>query len=80
MESDDRIGMLGCKILNDDGTLQLACRRSFPTPWIAFSKLLGLSALFPKSKLFGKYNLQEEQGGYQQARQVSLRLVPQGRN
>lgn len=50
-------GMLGCKILNPDGSLQLACRRSFPTPWVAFTKLSGLSRLFPKSKLFGRYNL-----------------------
>jgi GT2 family glycosyltransferase/lipopolysaccharide/colanic/teichoic acid biosynthesis glycosyltransferase len=50
-------GMLGCKILNPDGTLQLACRRSFPSPWVAFTKLCGLSHLFKKSKLFGKYNL-----------------------
>ncbi|MCF7822868.1 MAG: glycosyltransferase [Candidatus Marinimicrobia bacterium] len=57
MESDAKIGMLGCKILNDDGSLQLACRRSFPTPWVAFTKLLGLASLFPKSKLFGRYNL-----------------------
>ncbi|MFQ5752125.1 MAG: glycosyltransferase [bacterium] len=51
------IGILGCKILNPDGSLQLACRRSFPTPWVAFTKLSGLSRLFPHSKLFGKYNL-----------------------
>jgi O-antigen biosynthesis protein len=50
-------GMAGCKILNPDGTLQLPCRRSFPTPWVAFTKVSGLSALFPKSKLFAKYNL-----------------------
>lgn len=50
-------GLLGCKILNPDGSLQLACRRSFPTPWVAFTKLSGLSVLFPGSKLFGKYNL-----------------------
>jgi len=50
-------GMLGCKILNPNGTLQLACRRSFPTPWVAFTKLSGLSRLFPKSKWFGRYNL-----------------------
>ena len=50
-------GMVGCKILNPDGTLQLACRRSFPTPWIAFTKIVGLSNVFPNSKLFGKYNL-----------------------
>ncbi len=50
-------GMVGCKILNPDGTLQLACRRSFPTPWVAFTRLSGLSKLFPKSRIFGKYNL-----------------------
>ncbi len=50
-------GAAGCKILNPDGTFQLPCRRSFPTPWVAFTKIFGLSALFPKSKLFGKYNL-----------------------
>jgi len=50
-------GMIGCKILNSDGTLQLACRRSFPTPWTAFTKAFGLSSLFPKSKLFARYNL-----------------------
>ena len=50
-------GMAGCKILNPDGTFQLPCRRSFPTPWIAFTKTFGLSSLFPKSKLFARYNL-----------------------
>jgi O-antigen biosynthesis protein len=51
------IGAVGCKILNPDGTLQLACRRSFPTPWVAFTKIAGLAALFPKSRTFGRYNL-----------------------
>ncbi len=50
-------GMVGCKILNPDGSLQLPCRRSFPTPWVAFAKISGLSRLFPRSKIFGRYNL-----------------------
>ncbi|MBN2090157.1 glycosyltransferase [candidate division KSB1 bacterium] len=50
-------GMVGCKILNPDGTLQLACRRSFPTAWVALSRLTGLSKLFPGSRFFGRYNL-----------------------
>jgi GT2 family glycosyltransferase len=50
-------GLAGCKILNPDGTFQLPCRRSFPTPWVAFTKIFGLSALLPNSKLFGRYNL-----------------------
>ena len=51
------IGLAGCKVLNPDGTLQLACRRSFHSPWVAFTKIIGLSNVFPRSKFFGKYNL-----------------------
>jgi GT2 family glycosyltransferase len=57
MESQADVGMVGCKVLNPDGSLQLACRRSFPTPWVGLTKALGFSALFPKSRLFGRYNL-----------------------
>lgn len=57
MDKDDTIGMAGCKILNPDGTLQLACRRSFPGPWVSFCRITGLSSLFPNSKLFARYNL-----------------------
>jgi hypothetical protein len=57
MREHPEVGMVGCKILNPDGSLQLACRRSFPTPWVAFTRLVGLSYLFPRSRLFGRYNL-----------------------
>ncbi len=56
-ESHPSVGLAGCKILNPDGTLQLACRRSFPGPWTSFCKVTGLSTLFPRSKLFARYNL-----------------------
>ncbi len=56
-QDNPEIGMAGCKILNPDGTLQLACRRGFPTPWVAFTKISGLSTLFPRTKIFGKYNV-----------------------
>lgn len=50
-------GVVGCRINNPDTTLQRACRRSYPTPWVAFTKLSGLSRLFPGSRLFGRYNV-----------------------
>lgn len=50
-------GMVGCKILNDNGSLQLSCRRSFPTPWVSLTRILGLSRAFPNSKLFARYNM-----------------------
>lgn len=57
MNEHPEVGLAGCKILNPDGTFQLACRRSFPTPWVAFTKIVGLSKFFPKSKIFARYNL-----------------------
>jgi hypothetical protein len=56
-ESNPNCGLAGCKILNSDGSLQLACRRSFPGPWTSFTKVTGLSGLFPNSKIFARYNL-----------------------
>jgi N-acetylglucosaminyl-diphospho-decaprenol L-rhamnosyltransferase len=40
-----------------DGSLDLACRRSFPSPAVSFYRLVGLSKLFPRSSRFGRYNL-----------------------
>jgi GT2 family glycosyltransferase len=57
MDANPTVGICGCKVLNEDGTLQLACRRSIPTPGVAFFRLTGLSKLFPKSKIMAKYNL-----------------------
>jgi N-acetylglucosaminyl-diphospho-decaprenol L-rhamnosyltransferase len=39
------------------GKLDLACRRSFPTPEVSLWRMTGLSKHFPKSKRFGRYNV-----------------------
>ena len=57
LEQHPEAGAVGSKVLNPDGTLQLACRRSFPTPWVAFTKICGLAHYCPNSRLFGRYNL-----------------------
>jgi GT2 family glycosyltransferase len=57
MEAHPKAGLMGPKILNPDGTLQLSCRRSIPTPSVAFYYFTGLSHAFPKSKRFGRYHL-----------------------
>lgn len=50
-------GIVGPKLVRADGSLDLACRRSFPTPEISFYRMLGLSKLMPRSRRFGQYNL-----------------------
>jgi GT2 family glycosyltransferase len=51
------IGIVGCRVQNPDGSLQLACRRSIPRPSVALYRLTGLSRLFPRSPRFAAYNL-----------------------
>ncbi|MGQ9664027.1 MAG: glycosyltransferase [bacterium] len=57
LDEHPEVSMVGCKLINPDGTFQVASRRSIPTPWVAFTKIVGLSRIFPKSKIFGRYNL-----------------------
>jgi len=56
LDTKPDIGILGCRVQNPDGSLQLACRRSIPRPSVAFYRLTGLSRLFPASPRFGRYN------------------------
>lgn len=51
------VGALGPKLLLPDGSLDLACRRAFPTPAVSFYRMIGLSKLFPRSQRFGRYNM-----------------------
>ncbi len=57
MDENPDVGVSGCRVLNPDGSLQLACRRSIPTPKVAFYRLTGLSRLFPNSQTMARYNL-----------------------
>jgi GT2 family glycosyltransferase len=57
MDSRADVGAAGPKLVRLDGSLDLACRRSFPTPEVSFYRMLGLSKLFPQSRLFGRYNM-----------------------
>lgn len=50
-------GGLGVKMIDGAGNFLPESKRGLPTPAVAFYKIFGLSALFPKSKKFGKYHL-----------------------
>jgi GT2 family glycosyltransferase len=57
LDENSDVGAVGPKIIFPNGVFDYTCRRGFPTPWVSFSKLSGLSRLFPKSAFFSKYNL-----------------------
>jgi N-acetylglucosaminyl-diphospho-decaprenol L-rhamnosyltransferase len=57
MDAHPEAGAAGPKLVRLDGSLDLACRRSFPSPEVSFYRMLGLSAHFPRSRRFGRYNL-----------------------
>jgi GT2 family glycosyltransferase len=51
------VGCATARLVRPDGTLDHACRRSFPTPSTSFYRMTMLSKLFPRSHRFGRYNL-----------------------
>lgn len=51
------VGIAGPKLLLPDGSLDKACRRSFPSPKVAAYHFSGLARLFPNSKRFARYNM-----------------------
>lgn len=57
MDERPQVGIAGPRLRRLDGSLDRACRRSFPTPAVSFYRILGLSKLFPKSRRFNAYNL-----------------------
>lgn len=57
LEENPDAGMASCRLIKADGSLDLACRRSFPSAFDGFCRASRISRLFPYSKLFARYNL-----------------------
>jgi N-acetylglucosaminyl-diphospho-decaprenol L-rhamnosyltransferase len=57
MEACPLAGAAGPRLVRENGSLDRACRRSFPTPEVAAYRMSGLSHLFPRSHRFGRYNM-----------------------
>lgn len=57
MELNADAGGLGVYMIDGKGNFLPESKRGLPKPSVAFYKIFGLSKLFPKSKIFGKYHL-----------------------
>ena len=58
MDRTPKAGMCGVGMMKVDGAFAPESRRGIPTPFVAFCKMSGLGAMFPKSRLFGRYYMQ----------------------
>ncbi|NCG03870.1 MAG: glycosyltransferase, partial [Bacteroidetes bacterium] len=53
MERDQQFAIMGPKLIDGSGRFLKESKRGVPTPWVAFTKVMGLYKVFPK--LFGEY-------------------------
>jgi len=57
LDNRPQAGAAGPRLVRPDGSLDLACRRSFPTPAVSLYRMLYLHRLFPRSPRFARYNM-----------------------
>jgi GT2 family glycosyltransferase len=57
MDGHPDAGGLGVRMIDGKGQFLPESKRGLPSPAVAFYKMTGLSALFSKSKTFGRYHL-----------------------
>lgn len=57
MDEHSDAGGLGVRMIDGKGQFLPESKRGLPSPAVAFYKMTGLSALFPRSKTFGRYHL-----------------------
>lgn len=57
MDEHKKAGAVGVKMIDGCGNFLPESKRCFPSPWVSFCKLFGISRLFPNSKLFARYAL-----------------------
>jgi len=57
LQTEPNIGLISPKLVQPDGSMDLACRRSIPTLWDGFCRATGLAAAFSRTALFAGYNL-----------------------
>ncbi len=57
MDENPDVGGMGVKMIDGTGNFLPESKRGLPVPSVAFYKIFGISGLFPKSKIFGRYHL-----------------------
>lgn len=59
MDARRDVGALGVRMLDTSGCSAKESRRGLPTPMVAFYKMIGLCARYPRSPRFGRYYMSD---------------------
>ncbi|WP_064715259.1 glycosyltransferase family 2 protein [Flavobacterium succinicans] len=57
-EAQKNLGIVGVKLIDGSGNFLPESKRGVPTPWVAFTKIMGLYRWFPSVSIFTKYYAQ----------------------
>lgn len=58
-ERQINLGIVGVKLIDGSGNFLPESKRGVPTPWVAFTKIVGLYKIFPRSTGFNRYYAQD---------------------
>lgn len=54
-KTQNNLGIIGVKLIDGSGNFLPESKRGIPTPWVAFTKIMGLYRCFPQVSFFAKY-------------------------
>lgn len=57
MDNNEEVGAMGPKVVLEDGSLDHACKRGFPTPSASLYYMLKLDKIFNNKEKYGKYDM-----------------------
>jgi len=57
IQSKPGAGALGIRMIDGSGSYLKESKRGFPSPWVSFCKMSGLTSMFPNSRIFAGYYL-----------------------
>jgi GT2 family glycosyltransferase len=71
LDSNPDVAVLGCRLLNSDGSVQSSCVQSFPTVWNQMVDAELLRSVFPRANVWGTQALGEEKPLHREVETVS---------
>ncbi len=78
IQSKPDAGALGIRMIDGSGSFLKESKRGFPSPWVSFCKMSGLTSIFPSTRIFAGYymgNLSSKQNQKVEALSGAFMLI-----